>query len=326
MKKVSLIIPVYNSEKYIEKCVESIISQTYKNIQIIIINDGSKDNSLSIIKNLKDQYPDIIDYYDQENQGVAKTRNKAIEIASGDYVMFVDNDDYLDKDYVEKFVQAIEEADFDYVVGNFRRVDYDGSTLYTMNYKNLEWCFFMFSTPWARIFKREFLLNNKIQYLPIKMGEDLYFNILAITHTSKKKIIDYCGYNQLYNDASVSNTVHKKNTKKNIEELKYLFAEIFENVNKNYIKENEFYIRYFYIKTIIWYTLFSSRKGDPNEIYDNYIELEKWFLEHFEKGYKNVSFFKPKGENLKTRIIIKLVVFFRKMHLLKCFFKLYSKI
>ena len=214
MKKVSIIIPVYNSEKYIEKCVESIVKQTYKNIEMIIINDGSKDKSSEVIKSLKEKYPDKIKYYEQENQGVAKTRNKAVELAKGDFIMFVDNDDYLDEDYVEKFVQEIEDGNYDYVVGSFRRVDYEGKTLYTMSYKDFEWCFFMFSTPWARIFKKEYLINNNIKYLPIKMGEDLYFNVLAISYTDKKKIIQYCGYNQLYNEKSVSNTVHKKNKQK----------------------------------------------------------------------------------------------------------------
>ena len=326
MKKVTIIIPVYNSEKYIEKCVESIINQTYENIQILIIDDGSKDKSLEVIKTLKYKYPNKIDYYEQENQGVAKTRNKAAEISKGDYIMFVDNDDYLDKDYVKEFVKQIENGDYDYIVGGFRRVNHEGKILYTKIYKDFEWCFFMFSTPWARIFKKEYLIKNNIKYLPIKMGEDLYFNTLAISYTKKKKIIDYCGYNQLYNEKSVSNTVHKKNTQKNIDELTYLFTELKKNINKQYLMENEFYIRYFYVKTIIWYTLFSSRKGQAKEIYRNFIKLEEWFLNNFKEGYKGINIYKPKGESLKTRAIVKVLIILRKMHLLKLFFLMYSKI
>ena len=95
--KVSVIIPVYNSEKYIEKCINSVLAQTYQNYEIIVINDGSKDNSGKIMEQLQDKYPDKIKYIEQENMGVAKTRNKGIEIATGDYIAFMDNDDYIEK-------------------------------------------------------------------------------------------------------------------------------------------------------------------------------------------------------------------------------------
>ncbi len=79
--KVSIIIPTYNAKNYIERCINSIIEQTYKNLEIIIINDGSSDNSENIILNMKKKYENIIKYYSQENQGIANTRNKGIRFS-----------------------------------------------------------------------------------------------------------------------------------------------------------------------------------------------------------------------------------------------------
>ncbi len=97
MKKISVIIPVYNTEKYLKRCFDSVIEQDYQNLELVIINDGSKDNSELIIKEYKEKYPNLISYYKKENTGVADTRNFGIEKATGDYIMFLDSDDYTIK-------------------------------------------------------------------------------------------------------------------------------------------------------------------------------------------------------------------------------------
>ena len=105
--EVTIVIPVYNSEKYIGRCIESILNQTFQDFELLIINDGSKDNSKEIIKEYKSKYPDKITFINQENKGVSTTRNEAIKIANGKYIMFIDNDDYIDNDYIEIYVSKI---------------------------------------------------------------------------------------------------------------------------------------------------------------------------------------------------------------------------
>ena len=102
--KVSIIIPVYNSEEYIKRCLESVINQTYKNLEILIINDGSKDKSDEIIKSYKD---DRIKYITQENRGLSGARNTGIDNSTGDYIMFLDSDDSIDLDAVSLLVERI---------------------------------------------------------------------------------------------------------------------------------------------------------------------------------------------------------------------------
>lgn len=112
MKKVSVIIPVYNSQQYIEKCVNSVVNQTYKKLEIIIIDDNSNDDSLKIIKSIKDKRIKIIEL--KKNKGVACARNEGVKIATGDYICYIDSDDYWKKDKIEKQVEFIKDKVFIY--------------------------------------------------------------------------------------------------------------------------------------------------------------------------------------------------------------------
>lgn len=117
MDKVTLIIPVYNSEKYIGRCLDSILNQTYNDYEIMIINDGSTDNSQEVINKYKQKWPNKFIIIEQENKGVAITRNEAIKRANSEYIMFIDNDDYIDKDYIEVYMKYIKNGDYDAVLG-----------------------------------------------------------------------------------------------------------------------------------------------------------------------------------------------------------------
>ena len=123
MDKVSIIVPVYNNEEFLDKCLKSIINQTYKNLEIILINDGSKDNSLKIMKDyaIKDTRIIIID---KKNEGVSKARNDGIKKATGQYITFVDSDDYIDLTQIEEMYNAIKKNKVDVVRSNYK-VHYD---------------------------------------------------------------------------------------------------------------------------------------------------------------------------------------------------------
>ena len=122
MSKVSIIIPVYNSENYIDRCLNSVLNQTYQNFEILVINDGSTDNSQKIIDDYKYKYPEKIIAIEQENKGVSVTRNESMQRANGKYIMFIDNDDYIEANYVETFLKEAEKEDYDVVIGGYRRI------------------------------------------------------------------------------------------------------------------------------------------------------------------------------------------------------------
>ena len=165
--KVSVIVPVYNLFNYISKCISSIVSQTYKDLEIIIINDGSTDNSISEINRLASTDNRII-VIDKKNEGVSVARNTGIERATGKYIMFVDGDDWIDTDMVQKLIDKAEKNQADYVGGGFifedpdikkRRFSPDGFSPVTFKnrdvFKNYLAGKYIWSSVWGGIYLRE---------------------------------------------------------------------------------------------------------------------------------------------------------------------------
>lgn len=120
---VSAIVPVYNSETYIEECLKSILKQTYSNFEIVVVNDGSTDSSEEIILSLQKENPNTIKYVKQENSGVGQARNTGITNALGDYIVFVDSDDRIKEDYIETLVSEIENKKQDIVCSGEKYFD-----------------------------------------------------------------------------------------------------------------------------------------------------------------------------------------------------------
>lgn len=116
--KISVIVPVYNTEKYLSRCLDSVIAQTFKNIEIIIVNDGSPDGSMTIINRYADKYDNII-VIEKENQGLAEARRSGINIATGDYIMHVDSDDWIPDNTIELLHNKCIEYDLDYARGTY---------------------------------------------------------------------------------------------------------------------------------------------------------------------------------------------------------------
>ena len=122
MKKLSIIIPVYNTEIHLKKCFDSIINQNNSEIEVVIVNDGSTDNSEVIIKEYTSKYKDVFTYYKKDNTGVSDTRNFGVEKASGKYIMFLDSDDYIDKKLYDNIKKYIDE-DIELIKYKMQRVD-----------------------------------------------------------------------------------------------------------------------------------------------------------------------------------------------------------
>lgn len=125
---VSIIIPVYNCEKYLDKCLSSVIAQSYQKLEIIVINDGSNDNSGKMIQEYADNYANILPI-NQANSGVSAARNNGIEKASGEYLLFVDGDDYLETEYIKKLVEAAQRNASDLVICGCTMVDSEGKVI-----------------------------------------------------------------------------------------------------------------------------------------------------------------------------------------------------
>ena len=182
---VSIIVPIYNSEQYLERCINSLIKQTYKNIEIILIDDGSKDSSLSIIEKYAKQDCRIV-YISKENSGVSSSRNDGIKIAKGKYISFVDSDDYIESNMIEDMYKALVEQNVDIVRCSVKENNENISTIFA-NKKvdlknNINSILYSYLTPknnipgycWTLLIKKE-----KIEFFDtnLKYMEDTDFLI-----------------------------------------------------------------------------------------------------------------------------------------------------
>lgn len=187
MSKVSVIVPVYNTEKYIRRCINSILKQTYNNIEIIIVNDGSTDKSQDIINELKEQHSNIKTMI-QKNSRQGTARNNGISMSTGDYIVFVDSDDYLLEDSIETLMNTIEDKNI--AVGNMLQESSEGITqvkyiddilkkakrLKLTNLKNLYDSAFL-SSSCHKLINKNFIIKNEIKFPEKMVWEDGPFNL-----------------------------------------------------------------------------------------------------------------------------------------------------
>lgn len=134
---ISVIIPVYNAEKYLEQCLNSIKNQTYKNFEVIIVNDGSKDNTDSICKKFA-QSDSRFRYFSKENGGVSSARNFGLDNANGHYITFIDGDDWVEHNHLEILIKSITENNSDIAICSYKEFDNNIDTYYTIVYTKQE--------------------------------------------------------------------------------------------------------------------------------------------------------------------------------------------
>lgn len=203
--KLSVIVPVYNTEDYLDRCLKSIISQTYINIEIIVINDGSTDGSLQIIKEYLNK-SNKIRFFNRINHGVGNTRNYGISKATGDYITFIDSDDYIDSDIYEECMTYILEHNldillYDFVQENGNRqkkrslIEYkDNKDMYLKNLPN----------PWNKIIKKDLWINNSVHFPEKIWYEDLATMPLFYLYTDKIGHIHLYKYHYIIRNASIT--------------------------------------------------------------------------------------------------------------------------
>ena len=202
MVNVSIIIPVYNKEKYLRKCINSILNQTYTDVEIILIDDGSLDRSKQILSEYKDKFPQKITVLESFHKGVGNARNRGIKRANGKYILFIDADDYLRKDYISKLMEF---AKFDLVVSGLLKqnleskniessiklidseINTDSKSIHSIYTKSL---FPIFSVVYTKLFKKRIIDRYHLLFKNQQYGEDTLFML----DIKRIKLISYAGY------------------------------------------------------------------------------------------------------------------------------------
>lgn len=209
---VSIIIPVYRSKKYIEKCVRSVLDQTYKDLEIIIVDDCGKDGSIDIIKRVMIEYHNMANrvrfIYHDFNKGCAAARRDGMMEATGDYILQVDSDDYIDPSMVEKMVSKASAEDADMVVSNYYYTTPNRRTLVEIKkpVDNIDFASkvllgYVHAGAWNKLMRSSIIKDNSLYPVPgINMGDDMTILLQALFHMDKISYIDDALY--YYNDSN----------------------------------------------------------------------------------------------------------------------------
>ncbi len=283
-KKISIIVPIYNVEKYIDKAMESIVNQTYKNLEIILINDESKDKSIKICeKYIKNDTR--IKLVNQKNKGLSGARNTGLENATGDYIMFIDPDDTFELNACENLYKEIEKTNADYVIANYRNMDeddtkWDKPAFDTNKYKKMQVsikeptkCFYvMNSGVWNKIFRKEFLDAIKVKFVEKTPAEDAIFTTYCFIKAQKVYYTPEIVYNYRLRE---SDSISSNCSKEYFLGINRAYKMIYNNFKEN--NQIDFY-RFFYAKSMN-YILYKFIDSELLTIEERIYVLDemKWF-------------------------------------------------
>ena len=261
MPKISVIIPVYNTVKYLKKCLESIVNQGFKDLEIIIINDGSTDNSEEIINKFKEKYE--IKYYSKDNTGVADTRNLGVKLAKGKYICFVDSDDYLELDLFSKLEEYIDK-DIDIIKYKMQTVNEKKEITQKLQGPVFDECtgekaFSILNTvdeyidvPCAYLFRTKYFKKNKFTFKKNTYHED--FGLIPLVLVNAKTFVstNIYGYNYLQTNNSITRNTNYEKTSRRVFDCIVHYDNMMQKIKGfNISKKSKMEVKRFYTNAIL---------------------------------------------------------------------------
>lgn len=235
--KISIVVAVYNAEKHLPRCLDALVNQTLKEIEILCVDDGSTDSAPQIVDQYAEKYPEKIKAFHKENGGEFTTRNYGLERATGEYVTFVDNDDWVEKDWAEKLYNAAKSNDADLAVCGFERIDLETNKVVAKDMtgygtcvkeivNNDDYMVFINPAPWNKIYKREKVKD--LRFLNFRGFNDMIFLTSSFTKIDKIAFIpDVLYHYYLRYDSQIHNVNEQdvNNFKKYLLDLKQLYID-----------------------------------------------------------------------------------------------------
>lgn len=291
MPKLSIIIPVYNVEKYLPKCLGSILEQPFKDLEVICVNDGSTDGSLDVLQKIK-KNDDRVVIIDKKNEGSGIARNIGLSTAQGEYVYFIDSDDWLEDDVLAKIIAKADELQTDILVfgglsyynGKGQNGAYSKNKLpkkyfgKVVSAKDIKKDIFKFpSTAWTKLYRRSFLIKNEIKFQNIRAGQDQLPFFHSMITAERIAILPENIYCYQKNREGSVTSVKKKKSFSPI----YVFYGIEEMLEKTGMMEEyrDIFVNKYFSKATSWLGKFEADR--KNEYFNEYLKL----LEHIKKTY-----------------------------------------
>ena len=290
MPKISVIIPIFNVEKYIRKALDSVVNQTLSDIEIICVNDCTPDNSFEIVKEYASKDARFVLLEQETNQGQGVARNRALDVAKGDYIMFLDPDDWYELDACEKAYNQIEQNQNDMVLFSYynyyecnQKKELSRGMLKPFSkfidnkriiLKELDVAFFRSAYTVMYIYKRDFLNKNNIRYGIGRLGEDINFACMTLACCNNISILDYPLYIYRQREGSASREC------KSWQQLIEVRFEIYKKM-LNFDEDKKWFLKPFivyYVNTLFyWFKIFSRKEPKISKEY--YAKLRSTFIE-----------------------------------------------
>lgn len=327
--KVSIIVPVYNVEKYLEKCLNSLVNQTLKEIEIIIVEDCSTDLSLEICEKYSEKYKNIKLIKHSHNKGLSEARNTGLKYVNGEYIGFVDSDDWISYNMYELLYEdavknnsdismcgiVIFEEGKEKNINNFGKYTFLEREEFLINYLNRK----ISTNVWNKIYKKNLFSDNKINFPICKFAEDQYSSFLLIYNSNTISSIKECLY--FYNIRGNSLTTSKF-SEKNIDEIYQI-----ENIKKYLIQKNEFnkYKKYYQIR----YFDCVFRDIVCKSIYDlnikEYCNVRDKIIYNFKENMKGYIFNSKLGIKKRIKVFLYINLYYIYYYMMRFMYKLKNK-
>lgn len=314
--KVSIIVPMYNVEKYIEKCINSILKQNYTNIEVLLVDDCATDSTGKIAEEIASRDNRCVYIKKEKNGGLAAARNTGIKNATGDYIVFIDSDDWISPNYVSKLIKSIKENDSDIAICDYSTVNETGeekvaNSLYPLNENstNEEKVAYIRNHAVTKMFKKDFF--NKIGYMfpeELKRAEDMGTTIPLLTKTEKIAIINEPLYYYLQRNNSISNDSTKK---LDLTFYDNAFKVMVERSDEKYLNEIEYHgiLEMIYGKTMLMLSHGYSNKEVKEHLKTFDKQFPRWRKNKYIKNLITLKKLFVKLAALKLVNILKVMVF-----------------
>ncbi len=319
--KVSIIIPCFNIELHISKCVDSILQQTYQDFELLLIDDGSADNTLKVCREYEEK-DSRIKVFTHSNKGVSYTRNRGIKLAQNELLLFIDGDDFIKEDYIERLVKGYEEGawticgminvragvekeneNFYRLLNQFpERVINKEEFLYLLK-------FYSYSSPCARIYSKSIIAENKIVFPEdISYQEDLIFNMEYSKYIERVYLLDYFGYYYIEHSVSSTGRYHQ-----NFNHIDLLYKELKKYVNS---ESDKAILQEFILQTCL--------RKIANIFHPNSPRIKKHKLKELKEMFDSeyFKFSKTNTDKLSINYLLKIILKGKSVSLTYFYFKL----
>jgi len=299
---VSIIVPVYNADKYLIKCLDSLVNQTFRNIEVIVINDGSSDSSETIINQFKSNYPEIIKSYYKLNGGIADVRNFGLKHVNSPYFGFLDSDDYIELNAIEEMYNAAISNNLDIVMSDFYWTypEYEKITNDGPYNNNKELLVSMFATLWNKLYRTEFIRSINVQFPKGYRYEDASFLYKIIPYIEKW---DYINKPFVHYVQRIGSITHNHNER--VKDMIFVFEDLIDFYKeRNLYEKYKLELEYLFIRFFLGNSFLRSTQIKDKDDRDRTLKLSFELLNKTFPKWRNNSLLKRFGlKNVYYRTI-----------------------